>query len=132
MQNTGASPLDWTATQSLGSGFFLLSKTNGTLEAGQVDALTVTVNTGFSFTPGTDYAGILDFANVTNTQGNTSRDVDAIVIDINQGVLAVTPADGFHAEAIPGGSFTPPAKTLYFAEHGSKSARLDGDLGFRQ
>ena len=110
VQNTGASPIDYTVAMASGQNAFVLSKTSGTLLPGQVDAVIVTVNTGYPFTPGIDYSDTVQFNNVTNTQGNTSRAVDAIVIDTNQGILSVMPAGGFHSEGLPGQPFNPPGK----------------------
>ncbi len=110
VQNTGAGPIDWTVSMASGQDAFLLSKTSGTLLPGQVDAVIVTVNAGYPFTPGIDYSDTVQFNNVTNTQGNTSRVVDAMVIDTSQGILAVMPAGGFHSEALPGHPFKPSSK----------------------
>ncbi len=78
----------------------------------------MSVNESFPFTPGVNYADTVYFSNVTNTQGNTSRAVNAIIIDISQGVLTVTPARGFHSEALPGGPFNPAARTFVLQNAG--------------
>ena len=87
VKNTGGNSIDWTVTMASGQHVFILSKTSGTLLPGQVDAVTVTVNTDYPFTPSIDYSDTIQFNNVTNTQGNTTRAADAIVIDANQGIL---------------------------------------------
>jgi hypothetical protein len=79
LQNTGAASIDWTVTHA--SAAFVVSKTAGTLLPWQVDVVTVTVNASYSFTPGVNCSDTIHFNNVTNTQGNTSRVVDAVVID---------------------------------------------------
>ncbi len=110
VQNTGGGSIDWTAAMASGQNAFILSKTSGTLLPWQVDVVTVTVNADYPFTPGIDYPDTIQFNNVTNTQGNTGRAVDAIVIDTNQGILAVLPAGGFHSEGLPGQPFNPPGQ----------------------
>jgi hypothetical protein len=79
LQNTGAAPIDWTVTNA--SAAFVVSKTAGTLFPAEVIAVSVTVNASYSFTPGVSYSDTIHFNNTTNTQGNTSRVVDAVVID---------------------------------------------------
>jgi hypothetical protein len=79
LQNTGTASIDWTVTNA--SAAFVVSKTAGTLLPGQVDVVTVTANASYSFTPGVNCSDTIHFNNVTNTQGNTSRVVDAVVID---------------------------------------------------
>jgi len=79
LQNTGAGSIDWTVTHA--SAAFVVSKTAGTLLPWQVDVVTVTVNASYSFTPGVNCSDTIHFNNTTNTQGNTSRVVDAVVID---------------------------------------------------
>jgi hypothetical protein len=79
LQNTGTGSIDWTVTHA--SAAFVVSKTAGTLLPGQVDVVTVTVNASYSFTPGVICSDTIHFNNTTNTQGNTSRVVDAVVID---------------------------------------------------
>jgi hypothetical protein len=79
LQNTGAASIDWTVTHA--SAAFVVSKTEGTLLPSEVEEVTVTVNAGYSFTPGVVCSDTIYFNNVTNTQGNTSRVVDAVVID---------------------------------------------------
>ncbi len=118
LQNTGVSPIDWSATTASGSNAFLFSKTAGTLLPFQVDAVTVTVNSSYPFSLGVDFADTVYFSNITNTQGNTSRAVDAVIIDVSQGILSVTPADGFHSEAYPGGSFNPTGKAYLLKNAG--------------
>jgi hypothetical protein len=77
LQNTGAASIDWTVTHA--SAAFVVSKTAGTLLPGEVVAVTVTVNASYSFTPGVNCSDTIYFNNTTNTHGNTSRVVDAIV-----------------------------------------------------
>ena len=84
LQNTGASPIGWTVTHTSADNVFLVSKTAGTLLPGQVDSVTVTVNDDYPFTPGVNCSDTIHFNNTTNTQGNTSRTVDAVVGQVHK------------------------------------------------
>jgi hypothetical protein len=90
LRNTGTAPIDWTVTNT--SAAFLVSKTAGTLLPGEVVAVTVTVNASYSFTPGVNCSDTIHFNNTTNTQGNTSRLVDAIVKVVDEtGMFYIIP-----------------------------------------
>jgi hypothetical protein len=119
LRNTGGSPMNWTVTLASHSNSFLFSKSSGTLLVGQVDSMTVSVNTNYGFTPGVRFSDTIYFNNTTNTQGNTSRAVDAIVVDQTKGILTVTPAYGFHTQKQPGGSFVPSGQTYTLQNTGS-------------
>jgi hypothetical protein len=121
LQNTGLDPIDWTATPTSADNPFLVSKTAGTLLPGQEDTVTVTVNDSFLFMLGVNQSQTIHFNNVTNRQGNTTRLVDAIVGDPSQGSLSLTPADGFHSEALVGKPFVPAEKTYTLKNTGAGS-----------
>ncbi len=107
LRNYTAYPLNWTASSA--TPWITLYNTNNTLPAYGIAYVSVQINTqANSFAVGS-YTGSVSFANVSNGQGDTSRDVYLTVAPA--GELSVSPADGFNSTGPQGGPFTPPSKT---------------------
>jgi len=93
LRNTGGSSIAWTASKL--ETWTTLPSTHGTLGAGAVVTVTVSINSGAnSLTPGS-YSDTVSFANTTNNNGNTNRPVN-LTINALLGVLSVstTPVSG--------------------------------------
>ncbi len=88
LQNTGGSPIDWTAAKT--QTWTTLSAISGTLAAGATATVTVSINaTANSLAAGT-YNDTVSFTNTTNGTGSTTRPV---ALDVGAGpILTVSPS----------------------------------------
>lgn len=75
--NTGDAALEWAASADVG--WVTLSSSQGTLAVGQSTTVTVTVNTEAGSLKAGSYGGVVQFTNVTNGAGDTSRPVSLVV-----------------------------------------------------
>lgn len=75
--NTGDAALEWVARADVG--WVKLSASQGTLAAGQSTTVTVTVNAEADSLKAGFYSGVVQFTNVTNAAGDTSRPVSLVV-----------------------------------------------------
>jgi len=77
LSNTGDSSIDWTASKT--AGWITLSKTDGTLAAGQSDTLTVSINSNADGLPADNHSDTVTLTNATNGRGDTPRLVSLTV-----------------------------------------------------
>ena len=89
LQNTGGSPLAWTA--SANRTWITASPASGDLAAGAAATVTVSINTGANALAAGTYAGTVSVTNATNGNGNTDRPV-ALTVELLP-VLSVSPAN---------------------------------------
>ena len=103
LTNSGAQPLDWTASKS--APWLDLMPVSGTLNPGATTTVVATLNAGAAgLVPGS-FTDTVAFTNTTNGAGTTTRPVALTVLPA--GELTVTPAVDFAATGPFGGPFTP-------------------------
>jgi M6 family metalloprotease-like protein/MYXO-CTERM domain-containing protein len=78
LQNTGVSPLNWTASNS--ESWITLSSTGGTLLTGESTTVIVSINSNASGLPIGNYNDTVVFTNTTNGNGNTTRSVVLTIV----------------------------------------------------
>ena len=86
LSNTGGSPLIWTASKN--QNWITLSKTNGTLNPGASDTVTVSIDNASGLPPG-NYSDTITFVNTTNHQGDTTRSVSLTITSSSQITLTL-------------------------------------------
>jgi hypothetical protein len=82
LANTGGSSADWTATTT--ANWVSLSATSGTLPAGALTTVTVSINANADSLIAGSYSNIVSFLNSTTGNGNTTR---AVALTVWQGPL---------------------------------------------
>jgi hypothetical protein len=116
--NTGDATLDWTATKN--GEWLSLSTSSGALAAGASTTVTVSINGAASqLAPGT-YSDVIQFANLTNGKGDTSR-AATLIVSASPGMLAVAPTTDLNASGFVGGPFTPSAQVHTLSNTGGAS-----------
>ena len=75
--NTGASPMNWTATKV--ASWVTLSAAGGTLAAGANTTVTASINSGANSLAAGSYSDNITFTNTSNGTGNTTRPVSLTV-----------------------------------------------------
>jgi hypothetical protein len=88
LENTGGTPIDWTATKT--QSWTTLSATSGTLASGATATVTVSINAAANALAAGTYADTVTFTNTTNGTGNATRPVSLAVSA--DPVLAVSPS----------------------------------------
>lgn len=104
--NAGERPLEWNATRQ--ADWIDLSPAAGTLAAGQIATLVVSLNASAAALAPGSYADTIQITNHTNGQGNTSRPVELEVT--SGGMLTVSPYTPLTSAGLQGGPFSPNAK----------------------
>ncbi len=122
LQNTGTTPITWTATKS--QTWVTLSLASGTLAAGATATVTASINTGANTLAAGAYSDSISFLNTTNGSGNTTRPVNLSVNTTS--AMVVTPPDALNSSAGRGRPLLSPDDHLYAAKHGRDGAQLDG------
>ncbi|MBI2929695.1 MAG: S8 family serine peptidase [Verrucomicrobia bacterium] len=115
LANAGGSSLDWTAT--VAADWLSLSATTGTLAPGASTTITVSINPAADALAVGTHSDTVRLVNVTNGDGNTSRDAQ-LTVSPSPGVLAVSPESGLNAAGIVGGPFTPSSQVFTLANTG--------------
>jgi hypothetical protein len=77
LENTGDASLDWTASKN--ADWIDLSETEGTLGAGDIVTVTVTINSVADILSAGNYSDTIIFTNITDGNENTTRDVTLII-----------------------------------------------------
>ncbi len=114
LRNYTANPLNWTASSA--TPWITLFNTNNTLPAYGIAYVSIQINTQANSFAAGSYTGSVSFANISNGQGNTARDVLLTVIPA--GVIAVAPNESFLSNGPQGGPFNPPSKTYTVSNTG--------------
>ncbi len=116
--NTGDATLDWVAEAT--ASWLSLSASSGTLAAGASATVTISLNSlAAELLPGT-YSDAIQFRNLTNGRGDTSRSA-ALVVNASPGVLSVTPEAGLSASGLVGGPFRPSSQVFTLANSGDSA-----------
>jgi hypothetical protein len=117
LSNTSSQAVEWTAAAT--QNWVTLSKSGGTLAAGDYDTVVVSLNDDAKvLSPNANsYTDTVSFTNVTNGHGSTTRGV-ALTVNSPPGVLTVTPEDGLLSAGPVGGPFEPANKTYTLSNVG--------------
>ena len=107
IQNTGDALLNWMVMKS--QNWVSLSATNGSLGVGASTNISVTINSNASALPVGTYLDNVEFRNLVNGVGNTTREA-SLVVNGATGVLSVTPLENYTASGLVGGPFSPQSK----------------------
>lgn len=89
LQNTGESPLNWSASKS--QGWVSLSKQSGTLAAGASEAVEVSINSNAATLPAGNYSDAVSFTNVTSGMLSAAPAVQLVVGPVS----ILVPGSGF-------------------------------------
>jgi hypothetical protein len=113
--NPGTNTINWQIIADVN--WLTFSSSNGTLNAGDTNLVTVSINANAnSLTGGSNYFGIITFTNTTDGLGTTTR-LSRLAVNS----LAVSPSAGFTTSGPPGGPFT--GSTVYTITNGSSVAQ---------
>lgn len=116
LQNTGVSPIDWTAGN--GKSWLSLSSAGGTLNVGATETVTVSLNEEAKGLAAGTYDDTVTFTNTTNGNGTTARGV-SLKVNPTSGKLSVTPSSDFSASGPPGGPFSPGSRVYTLSNTGA-------------
>ena len=117
LSNTGSVSLDWSANHS--ANWLTLSANSGTLPPGGSVLVTASVNTNANGLGAGNYPDSVNFINMTNGNGSTTRPVTlAIIAPAN---LTVTPSGGISPTGVQGGPFSPSSQDYTLSNTGSIS-----------
>lgn len=104
IRNTAQSSVNWSAKNS--QNWLTLSTSGGALAPGQSVSITASLNAAAQTLKAGSYLDTIQFANLANGNGNTTRSVSLAVNGIN-GVLEVTPPSDLNSSGFVGGPFNP-------------------------
>ena len=108
LTNTGGQPIQWLMTNSVS--WVSASATAGTLLPGATTTVTISTNLTTERRLAGTHNGILEFFNLTNSNGGTQRPVVLEVTDSEIGFMLVEDDQGFLSGGAVGGPFTPSTK----------------------
>lgn len=113
--NTSDSAIDFSVTHNIGENWITVYNA---LPAHVATQVTASINSlANALTPGT-YTDTMTFTNLTNGQGNTTRQIRLTVVG---GQLDVTPMDGLASSGSQGGPFDPSDKQFTLTNKGAAS-----------
>ena len=115
LTNPGSGPVDWTATHAPEATWVTVSPASGTLNSGAQAAVTVSINANADSLPKGVYNDTIQFTNLTNGAGNTTRSVE---LTVQAGRLVVTPATGLVSSGTAGGPFDPASQEYALSNPG--------------
>jgi hypothetical protein len=108
LRNNGVTPLNWELSKT--QEWTDISSSSGTLGPAASASVTVTIDSKASNLEIGGYTDTLSFSNLSEGGRTIVRSAN-LVVKAAQGVLEVTPLDGFIASGTPGGPFIPQNKT---------------------
>src|SRR5262249_46205156 len=116
LSNAGGASLSWSVSKT--ASWLDLSATSGTLLGGASTNVTVSLNADPNSLIGGNYSDTINFANITDGNGDTTRDVTLAVTQ-----FAVTPSTPFASRGPVGGTFAPGSQ-IYTLTNISSSSSL--------
>jgi hypothetical protein len=125
LQNTGVGSVNWTAAK--GQAWVTLSKIGGTLSAGEIDTVMVSINNNANGLPVGAYSDTVTVTNTTNGNGDATR---AVSLTVNRPpTLTVTPGTGLTSSGWQGGPFNPASEVYTLQNIGIGNLTWVADKG---
>jgi hypothetical protein len=126
LSNPGTAATTWSASKA--QAWVSLSKTGGTLAAGESDTVTVSINASASGLAPGSYGDTVSFTNTTSGAGDTTRPVSLTVT--SPGQLSVSPSTALSSSGDTGGPFDP--ASISYTLHNSGEAAITWTAGKTQ
>ena len=92
LENTGEKTLSWSISKT--TNWLTLSKVTGTLNAGETEDITLSINTNANSLVNGVYSDTVTISNTTNGNGNTSFSVSLTVNDVLETPSSISASDG--------------------------------------
>jgi hypothetical protein len=119
LTNSGFTAFNWTATKNVN--WLTVSPSSGTLAAGAVANVTLSINANATNLTANSYSATVGFTNTANDVGDTTRTVSLTVNAAPSGTLVVTPLLGLTSSGSVGGPFNPSSQVYALTNSGGAS-----------